>query len=287
MNAVAPLLTCRRCKHKSPDQPGEIDNCPGCGANFVTGAVAQEVRMENVVAFKKDTTPAAEAPAGTPAGGKKRAVKATETSPTKAAEAGAAKMLATLETRIDDLRKQGARVEWELGTALASIRQNELWRQAELTGEDKPGSFADYCQKRFGFVRQTAENYIRIATTFTPEQADKLGPSVLALIAKVPADGDRTKLIKEAMEKSLSRAQVAEKVKKLRDQAGMDTTRKGFEGKVRVAAWLEPGDIAEGEWRDVRGKRTASFNLGGQVLDLVDLGPKGGFKVKLRKPAAG
>ena len=110
---------------------------------------------------------------------------------------------------------------------------------------------------------------------------------MLALIAKVPADGDRTKLIKEAMEKSLSRAQVAKKVKKLRDQAGMDTTRKGFEGKVRVAAWLEPGDIAEGEWRDVRGKRTASFNLGGQVLDLVDLGPKGGFKVKLRKPAAG
>ena len=209
-----------------------------------------------------------------------KAMQARETEAGKAESANARELLATLEAKVDSLRKEGARVEWALGQALNEIRSKDLWRAAGT--KDEPfGSFADYVTSRFGFTRQTAENYINIATTFTQEDSAKLGPHALSLIAKVTNDGDRKKLLKETIDKGLTRSAITERIAKIREDNGeAPKSRGGYENKIRVHAWVEAGEVAAGEWRELRGNRTAVFELGGAKFELIDFGKKGGFKLR-------
>lgn len=199
--------------------------------------------------------------------------------------AKSAKTLAALEAKIEKLRDEQQRVEWEIGSALKTIRQDDLWR---ATGTK---SFGEYVQLRFGFTTQTAKDFIAIAECFSREQAAKVKPTHLRLLTRVPSDEERAKLYSEvASSPDLTVRELADKVQVQRKEAGLRTERGGYEGTVLVNVRLAVGPVATGKWTEAKArsgktKRVARFELGSSSFLLEDLG-EDGFVVRLLDLAA-
>lgn len=194
--------------------------------------------------------------------------------------------LATLEAKIERLRHEQQRVEWEIGSALKVIRQDDLWR---ATGAK---SFGEYVQLRFGFSATTAKDFIAIAECFSREQASKVGPTHLRLLTKVPTDEDRAKLYAELeRHPETTVRELADKVSARRSEAGLKTERGGFEGTVLVNARLQVGLVAQGKWATEKSRssgkerRVGRFSIGSSEFVFEDLGADG-FVVRLLDLAA-
>ena len=222
---------------------------------------------------------------------KTRAVRKTKDGPSKKAEVEAKKAeveakksLKTLETKIDKLRDQAIRVEWDIGSHLNDIYKKDLWQVAGAK------DFNAYVQERFGFTRQTAKSFMRIAEMFARDEVSDIPITSLRLIVTVPDPADREELVQQVREEKPTKKELAEVVKAKRAEAGLKTERAGFEGTVMVSQRLKPGIIAKGDWQTVRGKEVAQFELGGQVFQLEDHSSDGEAEttwvLKMKKPSA-
>lgn len=76
------------------------------------------------------------------------------------------KNLAELERKLEDLKKVAEKTFYEMGCALAEIRDNRYYRETHDT-------FEHYCQERWGFERNYANKIIR-----SSEVVDNLGTTV-------------------------------------------------------------------------------------------------------------
>ena len=281
-----------RCDGCGADAPDSVEYCAGCGADFSAPRVRKESR--NTMARKKqqavETPPDPTAKEAEPSSKAKRSskekTKAEVAEPSSEASPKAAKTLASLEAKIEKLRDEQQRVEWEIGSALKTIRQEDLWR---ATGAK---SFGEYVQLRFGFTNQTAKDFMAIAECFSREQAAKVKPTHLRLLTRVPSDEERARLYSEvAKEPEITVRELADRVSATRKEAGLRTVRGGYEGTVLVNARLAVGPVATGKWTTAKArtsgstKRVARFEIGSSSFLLEDLGDDG-FVVRLLDLAA-
>lgn len=225
-------------------------------AKAAKAAKAAEEKPEKPSKPKKEKTPKAAAVATTetaePAMDPKTAEKAL-------------KELAKREKRIDSLKSQSNQSKWEIGKELSEIYRRNLW---QASGESAYRSFRDYCVKRFEFTPQTAMSFLLIAESFTKDEAGQIAMGAMRLLVKVPDEDDRKNLAAEAGQ--LTQRELAEKVRTLREEAGLNTSRAGHEGTVGISVRLKPGVIAEGSWTEKRKKTTAEFEIGGKKFVMED-----------------
>lgn len=276
-----------------------VDSCPGCGVTYevpttrdkedtsmqTVQAAAPKAAAKKTRTIKKSGSKVASISSRVKA--KQDEEQAQASAAERKAELDAKKKLAALEKKVDQLRSDAGRIEWDIGQHLTEIHANNLW---QATGEFK--SFAEYVKARFEFTKQTATAFMKIAQGFKREDASKIDLGHLRLIVSIPEENkdvreELTKRVLEAPEKPTYRELAAE-VKAKRAELGLVTERAGFEGTVLISGRFKPGVIAEGEWRPGpeggKVQYRGQFEIGDSTLVIEDLGEEGGFLVKLKKP---
>jgi hypothetical protein len=240
---------------ESPDTVA-ILNCPKCGTSFIGGSVKQAQVVELKPENKK--------PVGANA-------KEPKKDPPKVVAGKVAGDLKGLETRIDEARTSKVVADWEIGHHLSEIHRRDLW---QASGDYT--SFVDYAEKRFEIGKDTAWAYLRIAETFSREQATELSITQLWHLARVPDEKDRARLLNDVKAGKYSTTrQLADAVKTKRAEAGLKTERNGLQGTVLVHSREVVGVIAEGELKKTRnGGRMFSFAIGDAKLQVV-VSPEG------------
>lgn len=267
------FFECENCGFSRPCVE-ELAECPGCGVRSAPSG-GQKLEQQTATSRpKRSATLKAKDE-------KREDEKADARADVTAREQKAAKKLAELEGRIDELKASSGRLEWDIGKHLLEIHGTDLW---QVSGGFK--SFIDYVEKRFEFTRQTARSYMRIAETFQREEASELPLGTMHLLSKVPDEEERRELVERAKKEKPSFRDLAAEVKTKREEAGLNTARAGMEDTVHIAARIKIGDVVgEGSWSQTKGKnpkRRAHFHVGGALLELEDLGEEG-FVVRLKK----
>ena len=199
-------------------------------------------------------------------------------------EAEARKKLDKLEGDIEKIRAKGAILVYDMCKKLREIYDSDVWqtRVADLGYR----SFIHYARERWNIQKDMCWAYLQIAIVFKRDQAEGLSPSRLRLLARVPDDESREKLLKQVRDGKLATApELAEEVKKARERAGVSTTRPGDSSTVALAGRVKLGAmIAEGECK-ARGKRLAfRFELGGTEFDVFASDEDTGVEVRHVKP---
>lgn len=193
------------------------------------------------------------------------------------------KTLAQYDKQIEDLQKNSAKVAWEIGQLLSEVNERGLWQEGGYK------SFAEYVSHRHKFTKQTARSFIAISKTFSKEEAGELNRGALRLLVTIEDDDVRAGLAKWVREEKPSHRELADAVKAKRAEAGLNTSRAGFEGTILVNTRLKPGVIAEGGWRNRKATKTkpaarvGKFELGDNEFVVEDLGDEG-FTVHLIDP---
>lgn len=263
------LLDCEDCGFSAPDVE-EVDSCPGCGADFADPEEEQLQTANNVTPLSAKTK-------------KQQEDRELREFQGKAAEREAIQKLEAIEGKIDELRADAGCIEWDIGKHLREIYDRDLWQAG-----GKYKSFKDYVQQRFEFTQQTARAFMRISEHFTRDEAQGIPLGHLRLLANIPDDDARQEMVDLVKEKGddMTFRDLAAQVKAKRAELGLNTERAGMEDTVLLNVRLKPGVVAEGEWKTAKrknAKRTATFELGDNKIDLEDHGDEG-FVVKLRKP---
>ena len=199
-------------------------------------------------------------------------------------EAEARKKLDKLERAIEKIRTKGAVLVYDLATNLREIYDSDVWqtRVADMGYR----SFIHYARERWKIQKDMCWAYLQIAQVFEREQAEGLSPERLRLLARAPDDESREKLLKQVRDGKLGTTdELAEEVKKAREEAGASTTRPGDPSTVALAGRVKLGAmIAEGEFK-ARGKRLAfRFELGGTEFDVFASDEDTGVEVRHVKP---
>ena len=289
-------ITCDRCGFRAPDTL-EIPQCPGCGVAYgahLPGEGRRETTMDSNVTIK---TEAEVVPIGTqgsrPKRGpstamKKLARQKEEEEQDRASErnkeAVARMKLERLERSIEKSRAKGALLVYDIAEDLREIYDSDVWqtRVADMGYR----SFIHYAKERWKIQKDMCWAYLQIAQVFKREQAKGLSPERLRLLARVPDDESREKLLKQVRDGKLATTdELADEVRKAREAAGASTTRPGDPNTVALAGRVKHGAmIAEGEFK-AKGKRLAfRFELGGTEFDVFANEEDMGVEVRHVKP---
>lgn len=277
------VVECSVCGFECPDTI-ELPTCPGCGVAFgsPTQQPSEGDSMPQAQAEAKVVDISVQKP-GKPVRRPKTAPEPTEEKPTKeakqkedkeakeaekrSAESKALKRLETISKKVDKELSTQAGSAWRIGKALSEVYLKDLWK-ADL-GEDFK-SFVDYAKRRFNFGKDTALGYIRIADTFTEQEATEMSVSRLWWLARVEDRSERETLAKQVKSGELRTVrELVDAVKVKRQEAGLQTERKGFEGTVALSGRIQSGGVvAEGEFEANEEALTFQFELAGLHFEI-------------------